>query len=445
MRQTTEFAKPDLLEFLVAARRCEVDGLEQMAHAVHLVSVVRALVHALQRERGASILFLGGKGDRYLERLKMYQDDSDRVRQDFLAHLSSWRAPEQRSLQCSRVLGGVALALHGLSRLATLRAGVVGGETRAAKVLDRYSELLRELFAVVFEAADAVVDPEFSRALIGLFNLMQGKEIAGQERAIGAAGFSSGWTEEPLRQALVQRIHAQERCLEIFAEFCDPQSLSMWKESLGSEHTVEVERLRRMACTAPPGQPEEVSRDLAELWFAQTTARIDSLHGIEENMERGLRGLCERRLADAREALAETSAVRNGPGKRVSEAAAEPAGMLLGKPLQYGEWNDADVVSLLELERRRISAEGAMLQSSLMDLVHTQSQQLHAISDELRAAREALAERKLVERAKALLMKHRQLTEEQAYQLLRQTAMNQGRRLAEVAAATVALEDVLAS
>jgi response regulator NasT len=44
-----------------------------------------------------------------------------------------------------------------------------------------------------------------------------------------------------------------------------------------------------------------------------------------------------------------------------------------------------------------------------------------------------LAERKTIDRAKALLMKHRGLDEDAAYQLLRKTAMNQSRRIAQVA------------
>jgi AmiR/NasT family two-component response regulator len=57
--------------------------------------------------------------------------------------------------------------------------------------------------------------------------------------------------------------------------------------------------------------------------------------------------------------------------------------------------------------------------------------------------RSTLNERKLVERAKGLLMAHRQLSEGDAHKLLRQTAMNQNRRLVEVAEAVLATADLL--
>lgn len=52
---------------------------------------------------------------------------------------------------------------------------------------------------------------------------------------------------------------------------------------------------------------------------------------------------------------------------------------------------------------------------------------------ELAATRTALEERKIIDRAKAILMKARGIDEEAAYALLRKTAMDQGRRVADIA------------
>lgn len=52
---------------------------------------------------------------------------------------------------------------------------------------------------------------------------------------------------------------------------------------------------------------------------------------------------------------------------------------------------------------------------------------------ELAATRAALEERKIIDRAKAILMKGRGIDEEAAYALLRRTAMDQKRRVADIA------------
>ena len=62
---------------------------------------------------------------------------------------------------------------------------------------------------------------------------------------------------------------------------------------------------------------------------------------------------------------------------------------------------------------------------------------------ELHDTRHKLAERKVVERAKGVLMAHHKLSEEQAYQKLRSMAMNKNLKLAEIAQRILDVEDLL--
>ena len=62
---------------------------------------------------------------------------------------------------------------------------------------------------------------------------------------------------------------------------------------------------------------------------------------------------------------------------------------------------------------------------------------------ELAETRRALEERKVIDRAKGLLMKARGIDEDAAYALLRKAAMDQGRRVADVAEALVTASGLL--
>ena len=62
---------------------------------------------------------------------------------------------------------------------------------------------------------------------------------------------------------------------------------------------------------------------------------------------------------------------------------------------------------------------------------------------ELETTKAALAERKVIDRAKGLLMKAKGLSEDEAYALLRKTAMDQSRKVADVAQALVTAADLL--
>lgn len=65
------------------------------------------------------------------------------------------------------------------------------------------------------------------------------------------------------------------------------------------------------------------------------------------------------------------------------------------------------------------------------------------MQSDLEEARTALADRKTIDRAKVLLMKSRNLAEPDAYALLRTTAMNQGRKIVEVAEALITAHSLL--
>ena len=62
---------------------------------------------------------------------------------------------------------------------------------------------------------------------------------------------------------------------------------------------------------------------------------------------------------------------------------------------------------------------------------------------ELEDARTALADRRKIDRAKAILMDNRGVGEAEAYALLRSTAMNQGRKIADVADALITATELL--
>jgi response regulator NasT len=66
-----------------------------------------------------------------------------------------------------------------------------------------------------------------------------------------------------------------------------------------------------------------------------------------------------------------------------------------------------------------------------------------ALREQLSAAHAQLDERRLVERAKGLLMQEIGLSEEQAYRHLRKLAMDRGQRLADVARRVVQAQDLL--
>ncbi len=81
--------------------------------------------------------------------------------------------------------------------------------------------------------------------------------------------------------------------------------------------------------------------------------------------------------------------------------------------------------------------------AAVMDAAIIRFQMFQRMRTELETTRRALEERKLIDRAKGILMKARGISEDEAYALMRKTAMDQGRKVVDVASALVTAAGLL--
>ena len=130
----------------------------------------------------------------------------------------------------------------------------------------------------------------------------------------------------------------------------------------------------------------------------------------------------------------------------VSRALARPIAMfvdqsddvMIGAAIDAGV--SAYVVDGLRKDRVKPILDLAIRRFNAFARMRTELDETRTERDE---AKTALAERKTIDRAKAILMSSRQLSEADAYALLRSTAMNQGRRIVEVADALISASSLL--
>jgi response regulator NasT len=79
----------------------------------------------------------------------------------------------------------------------------------------------------------------------------------------------------------------------------------------------------------------------------------------------------------------------------------------------------------------------------VLEVAVARFEEFQALKTELARAQSTLADRKIIERAKGILMEKRGFSEEEAFRMLRKMAMNQGVRLAEVARHVLAAAEIL--
>lgn len=427
----TQVGAQTATDYLIASKRCETQDLEHFLALGELVATISNLVHNLQRERGASNLYLASGGAQFVRERQQLCCATDAAVNAFYSCLQRVESSIHRVHGGMRLFNRIAYLLHNLKDLKSLREQIVYRSVALEQATQHYNNLVQSLLAIVFETADAAIDPTISASLVALFNFMQGKELAGQERAAGASGFARGYFDDGHIEHINHLIDGQQRCLEVFESFADLDCAQRWTDYQAHIPVTEIEQLRVQITQKRAGDSRagvngrpciKADPELANRWFVLTTSRIDAMKEVEEGLSERLRQLCEARLKEAHDRLTHHETLI-----KMLEQSNELPPL---SPMQSASVYHSHVLADKPAGR------------TLMELLQFQAQRLQQMSEELNAAKTALDERKLIERAKLLLMKHRSLSEEQAHRLLRQMAMNQSRRLAEIARSVLEMADV---
>ncbi len=414
--------------FLRAAQICRIRDLNQLLVFSDLIKEIADLIHVLQKERGASAVFLGSSGAQFADKLAERTAESVAIEANVRARLLHVDEQIDRISSGARFFARIALGFETFDALARLRAQVQGLMIAPQDAVKAFTDAIASLLSIIFEAADIAANPQISQAMVALVNFIQGKEFAGQERATGSAGFSRGYFEGAELRRLHNLIAAQAHAFRVFNEFADAKhKVALQSVALGAD-SLEIERMRQIAFAG--GQMGDLQNVSGQDWFEQCTRRIDAMKLIEDQLTIDLKILCAARLAEANQGADATL-------KTIGDAA--PVALLIRDP-------DAALKEAGFDPGPGLYAMGGFdprLMRSILDVVQAQSRRLHDVSAELESARTALSERKLVERAKSILMSARQLSEQDAYTLMRKTAMNQHKRIYEVAEAIISMADIL--
>ncbi len=241
---------------------------------ISLFRAVADLVHATQRERGGSSVFLASSGTRFQAELAALREDSDVAINDFLIACD---APESHQFLNS---SESARANRMLVRLAPTRTAIDRLAVEAGGVIEYLTDLNEALLVLCGTFIEQVADSQDRARMLGLLALLRAKELTGAQRAILAQVF----TEDRFRSGYylwsVALISAQETLLRIAVGGNDDAfsaELERINDATASRKTAELETA---AFVNGVGNLEIDPGD----WFREITARIDLLKSLEDSL-----------------------------------------------------------------------------------------------------------------------------------------------------------------
>tara|TARA_R110000868_G_scaffold59547_12_gene182702 strand:+ start:17229 stop:19274 length:2046 start_codon:yes stop_codon:yes gene_type:complete len=274
----------------VRVRSVQKSEMQAISVLVNLARQNSLLAHELQKERGLSAGFLGSQGASFSETLPQQRRVSD-------DQLQAWEALlDQTDLSgYPKVAAVIATAQADLQRLADVRSGVAGLALDLPDALAFYTGIIRHLLALSAIATDYTSDGAISRQLQAYYNLLQGKERAGIERAVLSNAFGANEFSAGLYLRFIRLETEQSAYLDSFYQFSNAAGRQPFDAFLGSAFQRAVADYRAIAHQyATTGGFGVAASD----WFAASTARINQLKVLENGLEAVLLDTASSRLTD---------------------------------------------------------------------------------------------------------------------------------------------------
>ncbi|MFL9676233.1 methyl-accepting chemotaxis protein [Pseudomonas sp. NFACC42-2] len=245
------------------------------------------LITTLQRERGASGVFLGSGGKSMGERMVQMRRDS------------SAAVEVVRGLSTS---GGANLdnVLRALDQLPAMRGQVDKLSINSTESGARYTEIIQVLTGYTHSLEASVNNATIVYALGALNQFIEMKERAGRERVVLGLVFAQGHFDEALLSRFSRNLGEFGAYYDAFRRKAPAASLAQFDTQMQQPAAVEVAKLQRLAFEVPMGQALGIK---PEAWFETSTQRIDLMSQVEEALGQSVSSLAMHERDDARRAL----------------------------------------------------------------------------------------------------------------------------------------------
>lgn len=282
-----------LLGFLVFAGIFVADKretLSEMNRAVTATGTAQKLsdvVTTIQRERGASGVFLGSGGKTMQDKLKVLRQETDRAVSAMHAQSTEGLIAPDKML---RAIDGLAGLRQQVDTLA-----INNGESGT-----RFTDLIKNLIGFSYSLETSIEDPEILRGLSSLNQFVDMKEHSGRERVLLGLAFNQNRFDAPLLSRFSRNMGEFSGYFEAFQRWAPAVFKNKLDAVLQQPASVDVARLQKLGFDTPLGDPLNIK---PEDWFNLSTSRIDMMAQVEAELGQTVVSLANVARTDAQRSL----------------------------------------------------------------------------------------------------------------------------------------------
>ncbi|NOR57604.1 MAG: chemotaxis protein [Sulfurimonas sp.] len=244
-------------------------NIKETASLIHLSVKMSAVLHELQKERGASAGFLGSKGTKFVDILPKQHNSSDEKIKELRAYIS-----ENPSDAASTVTKEIAF-----DTIPAMRTKVKSQSAQVKDAVKFYTALNKKLIDTISHFStipeDAALRTNFNSFVI----FISSKERAGIERAVLSGVFAKDKFTRASAAKFASLESEQKALTNLFMHTANSDMQQAYNETKSDSSFAEVNKYRAIASSKESGFGVDPT-----VWFKTITKKINKLKQFEDTL-----------------------------------------------------------------------------------------------------------------------------------------------------------------
>ena len=251
---------------------------KETASLISLSVKMSAVLHELQKERGASAGFIGSNGESFKDILPKQHTDTDVKIEELNAYIAS-----HNSFASSRVSSEIKL-----SSVQEMRKKVTTLSCEVKDAVSFYTALNKQLIDMVSNFSTIPKESTLRTDFNGFAIFISSKERAGIERAVLSGVFAKDSFSRATAAKFASLVSEQNALTNLFLSVSDEDTQKVYENITSDASFTEVDKFRAIA----DSKESDFGVD-ATLWFKTITKKINKLKEFEDTLATNTLNLSE--------------------------------------------------------------------------------------------------------------------------------------------------------
>lgn len=261
---------------IIQTKISQVHELESLEELTELCVKMSNMLHEQQKERGATAVFLGSKGEKFREELSQQRkltDEKSKIFLDFVAKFNTSKFGDEFTQNMNNLLK------EG-KKITQVRSQIDSLSIPLPNAIKYYTDLNAINMKITSSMALLSKNATITNYLHAYVNFLQSKERAGIERAVGAGAFAQGSFSKEISSKFRNLINIQDTYLQVFLDVAIEEQQKFYNQTIKGKPIDEVSRMRNIALETP----EDTQSVDSAYWFKMITQKINLLKVVEDRL-----------------------------------------------------------------------------------------------------------------------------------------------------------------